>query len=65
MAKALSIGFSQVTQSKEVREFLEESEKTADEQIQAFSKIMHRDNLPVPNVVGIRGYNFKRLSFFG
>ncbi|MEH7010661.1 DUF3231 family protein [Neobacillus niacini] len=48
MAKALSIGFSQVAESKEVRKFLEDSEKTADEQIQAFSKIMHTDNLPVP-----------------
>jgi hypothetical protein len=48
MAKTLSIGFSQVTQSKEVRKFLEDSEKTADGQIQAFSKIMHTDNLPVP-----------------
>lgn len=48
MAKTLSIGFSQVTQSKEARKFLEDSEKSADEQIQAFSKIMHTDNLPVP-----------------
>ncbi|MGI8367703.1 DUF3231 family protein [Priestia megaterium] len=48
MAKTLSIGFSQVTQSKEVRKFLEDSKKTADGQIQAFSKIMHTDNLPVP-----------------
>ncbi len=48
MAKALSIGFSQVTESKEVRKFFEQSEKTADENIQALSKIMHKDNLPVP-----------------
>lgn len=48
MAKTLSIGFSQVAQSKEVRKFLEDSEKTADEQIQSFSKIMHADNLPIP-----------------
>ncbi len=48
MAKTLSIGFSQVTQSKEARKFLEDSEKSADGQIQAFSKIMHTDNLPVP-----------------
>jgi hypothetical protein len=48
MAKTLSIAFSQVAQSKEVRKFLEESENTADKQIQAFSKIMHADNLPVP-----------------
>lgn len=48
MAKTLSIGFSQVTQLKEVRKFLEDSEKTADGQIQSLSKIMHKDNLPVP-----------------
>ncbi|MBG9813704.1 hypothetical protein ABD68_19610 [Bacillus endophyticus] len=48
MAKTLSIAFSQVAQSKEVRKFLEDSQNTADKQIQAFSKIMHADNLPVP-----------------
>lgn len=48
MAKTLSIAFSQVAQSKEVRKFLEDSEKTADDQIQTLSKIMHADNLPVP-----------------
>ena len=48
MAKALSIGFSQVTELKEVRKFLEQSEKTADENIEALTKIMHKDNLPVP-----------------
>ncbi|MBT2692744.1 DUF3231 family protein [Bacillus sp. ISL-55] len=48
MAKTLSIAFSQVAHSKEVRKFLTESEKTADQQIQTFSKIMHEDNLPVP-----------------
>jgi hypothetical protein len=48
MAKTLSIAFSQVAQTKEVRKFLEDSEKTSDGQIQALSKIMHKDNLPVP-----------------
>ena len=48
MAKTLSIGFSQVTQSKEVRKFLEDTEKTSDNQIQSLSKIMHKDNLPIP-----------------
>ncbi|RAS80342.1 DUF3231 family protein [Priestia endophytica] len=48
MAKTLSIAFSQVAQSKEVRKFLEDSQNTADKQIQTFSKIMHADNLPVP-----------------
>lgn len=48
MAKALSIGFSQVTESKEVRKFLEDLGRTADENLQALAKIMHTDNLPVP-----------------
>ncbi|HYK72039.1 MAG TPA: DUF3231 family protein [Pseudoneobacillus sp.] len=48
MAKTLSIAFSQVAQSKEVRKFIKDSEKIADEQIQTFSQIMHDDNLPVP-----------------
>lgn len=48
MAKTLSIGFSQVAQSQEVRQFLSESEKTADDQIKAFAKILQADNLPVP-----------------
>jgi hypothetical protein len=48
MAKSLSIAFSQVTQSKEVRKFLEGSEKASDGQIQTLSKIMKKDNLPVP-----------------
>ncbi|RSD28665.1 DUF3231 family protein [Mesobacillus subterraneus] len=49
MAKTLSIAFSQVAKSSEVRKFLSDSEKTADQQIQTFSKIMHNDNLPVPS----------------
>ncbi|PGY12654.1 DUF3231 family protein [Bacillus sp. AFS031507] len=48
MAKTLSIAFSQVAQEKEVRKFLEEAEKVADQQIKTFSKIMQTDNLPVP-----------------
>jgi hypothetical protein len=48
MAKTLSIAFSQVAQTKEVRKFLTDSEKTADGQIKSFSKIMQTDNLPVP-----------------
>jgi hypothetical protein len=48
MAKTLSIAFSQVAHSKEVRKFLSDSEKTADQQIQTFAKIMHEDNLPIP-----------------
>jgi hypothetical protein len=48
MAKTLSMGFSQVAESKEIRKFFEELEEKADENIQALSKIMHKDNLPVP-----------------
>jgi len=48
LEKALSIGFSQVTESKDVRKFLESSEKNSDEQIQALGKILHGDNLPIP-----------------
>ncbi|WP_223592444.1 DUF3231 family protein [Neobacillus bataviensis] len=48
MAKTLSIGFSQVAKSKEIRTFFEEIGKKADDNIQALSNIMHKDNLPVP-----------------
>jgi hypothetical protein len=48
MAKTLSIAFSQVAQTKEVRKFLRDSQKMADGQIKTFSKIMQTDNLPVP-----------------
>ncbi|NRD77312.1 DUF3231 family protein [Bacillus sp. BRMEA1] len=48
MAKTLSIAFSQVAQTNEVRKFLTDSEKTADGQIKTFAKIMQADNLPVP-----------------
>ncbi|WP_442599920.1 DUF3231 family protein [Neobacillus sp. D3-1R] len=48
LTKTLSISFSQVAGSKEVRKFLTRSENTADEQIKAFAKIMQADNLPVP-----------------
>lgn len=48
MAKTLSIAFSQVAQTKEVRKFLTDSEKTADQQIKDFTKIMQTDNLPAP-----------------
>ncbi|WP_312093511.1 DUF3231 family protein [Niallia sp.] len=48
MSKTLSIAFSQVAQTKEVRKFLTDSQNTADGQIKTFSKIMQSDNLPVP-----------------
>jgi hypothetical protein len=48
MEKTLSIAFSQVAQSKDVRKFLMEVQKSSDNQIQSFGKILRQDNLPVP-----------------
>ncbi|KAB2331258.1 DUF3231 family protein [Bacillus mesophilum] len=48
MAKTLSIAFSQIAHSKEVKKFLRSSEKTADGQIKTLAKILQGDNLPVP-----------------
>ncbi|WP_010530319.1 DUF3231 family protein [Lentibacillus jeotgali] len=48
MEKSLSIGFSQVTQSKEVRKFLKSAQDTSDNQIQSLAKLLKKDNLPVP-----------------
>ncbi|WP_421377886.1 DUF3231 family protein [Bacillus salacetis] len=48
MSKALSISFSQVTQTQDTREFLEYSAKVADKQIQSLAAILRKDNLPVP-----------------
>ncbi|MCM3409823.1 DUF3231 family protein [Metabacillus litoralis] len=48
LEKSLSIGFSQVTQDKEVRKFLKNTQKVSDNQIQSLGKILNGDNLPVP-----------------
>ncbi|WP_019415023.1 DUF3231 family protein, partial [Paenisporosarcina sp. TG20] len=48
MEKTLSIGFSQVAQSKEVRKFLMSAQQASDQQIQSLGKILHQDNLPIP-----------------
>lgn len=48
MAKALSIAFSQVTQSEDSRKFLLASQNTADGHIKDLASIMQADNLPVP-----------------
>ncbi|MFB4166835.1 DUF3231 family protein [Virgibacillus sp. JSM 102003] len=48
MEKSLSIAFSQVSQSKEVRKFLEKSLNASDQQIQSLGKMLKGDNLPVP-----------------
>jgi hypothetical protein len=43
MVKSLSIAFSQVIQSTEARKLLIASQKIADEHIQDFAKIMHKN----------------------
>ena len=48
MAKTLSIAFGQVVQSTEIREFLEDSGNSANDQIQLLSKVLQNDNLPAP-----------------
>ncbi|WP_226577953.1 DUF3231 family protein [Halobacillus litoralis] len=48
LKKSLSIGFSQVAQSKEVRKFLEKMQTASNKQIQSLGKILQGDNLPVP-----------------
>ncbi|ULT59302.1 DUF3231 family protein [Neobacillus drentensis] len=48
MAKTLSIGFSQVAKSKEIRSFFGKIGNKADENILALSSVLHKDNLPVP-----------------
>ncbi|WP_394218862.1 DUF3231 family protein [Halobacillus trueperi] len=48
LEKSLSIGFSQVAQSKEVRKFLESMQNASNNQIQSLGKILNGDNLPVP-----------------
>lgn len=48
LEKTLSIAFSQVAQSKEVRRFLESSQKISNNQIQSLSNLLKKDNLPVP-----------------
>ncbi|WP_258871411.1 DUF3231 family protein, partial [Halobacillus trueperi] len=48
LEKSLSIGFSQVAQSKEVRKFLESMQNESNKQIQSLGNILKGDNLPVP-----------------
>lgn len=48
LEKSLSIGFSQVAQSEEVKKFLISSQKISDQQIKLLRKILDKDNLPVP-----------------
>lgn len=46
MPKTLSIAFSHVAQSGEVRKFSKDSQDTADSQIKSLNKILKNDNLP-------------------
>ena len=48
LEKTLSIGFSQVAQSKEVRKFLMSVQNTSDDQIQLLGKLLKKDQLPTP-----------------
>ncbi|GAE28371.1 hypothetical protein JCM9140_4591 [Halalkalibacter wakoensis JCM 9140] len=48
LEKSLSMGFSQVTNSEEVRDFLKSAQHTSDKQIQSLTKILHQDQLPIP-----------------
>ncbi|MBX0356848.1 DUF3231 family protein [Halobacillus sp. Nhm2S1] len=48
LERSLSIGFSQVAQSKEVRKFLESMQDESNQQIQSLGNILEGDNLPVP-----------------
>lgn len=48
LGKALLIGFSQVAQSKDVREILVRGRELCKVQIQEFSELFLKDNLPVP-----------------
>ncbi|WP_164667371.1 DUF3231 family protein [Virgibacillus doumboii] len=47
LAKTLCIAFNQVAQTEEVRKFMTDAVKVADNNIQSFSKIITADNLPV------------------
>ncbi|MCZ8518373.1 MULTISPECIES: DUF3231 family protein [Paenibacillus] len=48
LEKTLSIAFSQVTRSENVKKFLTSAQRISDEQIQNLSDILREDNLPVP-----------------
>ncbi|AGN70608.1 DUF3231 family protein [Paenibacillus caseinilyticus] len=48
LEKTLSIAFSQVTQSENVRKFLTSTQQISDEQIQNLGGILREDNLPIP-----------------
>ncbi|MGF7032244.1 hypothetical protein J2T17_003166 [Paenibacillus mucilaginosus] len=48
LEKTMSIAFSQVTQSENVKKFLISTQQISDEQIQHLGDILREDNLPVP-----------------
>src|SRR5699024_2439764 len=63
MQKSLSIGFSQVTQSKEVRGFLDSVQKDSDSQIQSLGNILHADSLPIPTSMESEVTNSQEAPF--
>ena len=48
MAKAVTVAFWQVAQSKNVRDFLLKALKTKDSHIQMFNDLLNKENLPAP-----------------
>ncbi len=48
LAKAVTVAFSQVTQSKKVQSFLLKTAHTKDNHIQMFYDVLNNENLPVP-----------------
>jgi hypothetical protein len=48
LAKAILLGFMQVTKNKEVRDFMEKGVKLANKHIRIFSSILHEENLHSP-----------------
>jgi hypothetical protein len=48
MQKALLLGFSQVAQAKDVREYLMRGTQLTSKHVEIFSSLLHEDNLPSP-----------------
>jgi hypothetical protein len=46
--RSLSLGFSQVARSEEVRNFMLKNVKLAGKDADSFDKILQKDNLPIP-----------------
>jgi hypothetical protein len=48
LGKAIVLGFSQVAQSQDVREYLMRGTKLSSKHLEIFSSLLHEDNLPSP-----------------